>query len=675
VTSTSELDERVLVLLPTRSDADRTVQILAEDGFRARACDDDLALCRELRAGAGVVILSDEFFGDGPGNRIEAALREQPAWSTLPVLVFARESAVPLVQRGALGGYPSIAIVERPVRKRALLGALEAALRGRRNQYQVRDSLREQERQARQLSIQGDALSFALSAGGLGSWEINLKNGVLVASDLCKANYGWPLDQPFSNQQRLDSIHPDDRARVAEAVQRSIEDKTQLDVEHRVIWPNGEVHWLLARGRASYDASGAPISVAGVSLDVTQRERMHQALKESQAALAQQAEQLRAADRHKDEFLATLAHELRNPLAPVSTGLTILQSSTDPAKVQRTVEVMRRQVDHMVRLIDDLLDVSRITWGKLELKRERISVRSVIDAAVEASAPSVQRGQHALSVDVPLEPLYLDADHTRVAQIVSNLLTNASKYTPARGQLRLTVRQDGKDVVIQVQDNGMGIPTDRLEDIFRMFGQVNQSLDRSQGGLGVGLALVRRLVEMHGGSVSAHSEGAGKGSLFTVRLPLAEGPRAASKPVSTYPAGTRDGKRVLIVDDNADAGEMLGLLLDSDGYQTQIVKDGPAAIRAATERAPSVIILDIGLPGMSGYEVAQRLRQEQALSQTAIIALSGWGSPEDKRRSAEAGFDLHLTKPVVIEELRVALGRAAKRRASGLNPPAEQRRV
>jgi CheY-like chemotaxis protein/two-component sensor histidine kinase len=353
--------------------------------------------------------------------------------------------------------------------------------------------------------------------------------------------------------------------------------------------------------------------------------------------------------------LATLAHELRNPLAPISAGLTVLERAHDPQRAQRTLGVMRRQVTHMVRLIDDLLDVARITRGKLELKLERFTVKAAIEAAIEASLPNLTRGAHKLHVDVAEAPLHLEADLTRVAQVVSNLLNNAAKYTPNGGNIFLAVWREGADVVIEVRDDGMGIPPEKLEEIFQMFGQVNQSLDRAQGGLGIGLALVRRLVEMHHGSVAARSEGAGKGSTFTVRLPAADAPAATPLPEPPR-VSPGSAKRVLVVDDNEDAGELLGFMLEQEGFEPVIVNDGPAALRVAESVTPSVVILDIGLPGMSGYEVAKRLREQSSLSDTAIIALSGWGSPEDKRRAIDAGFDLHLTKPVFLEELRQALG-------------------
>jgi len=379
--------------------------------------------------------------------------------------------------------------------------------------------------------------------------------------------------------------------------------------------------------------------------------------REALAIAANHAQALREADRRKDEFLAMLAHELRNPLAPIrNVGYVLSRGGSDPATVRHAGQMIERQATHLTRLVDDLLDVARITRGKLELKLERFSIRAAVDAALDATLPSFTEESQTVRSEIAEEELYVEADQTRVAQIVGNLLNNASKYTPHGGHVDLVVRREAGDVVIEVRDDGMGIPPDRLEDIFRMFGQVNPSLDRTKGGLGIGLALVRRLVDMHHGTVSAESEGPGKGSRFTVRLPAAAAPSAVAREEATGGPATSGATRVLIVDDNEDAGELLGFMLEQEGFDAVIVHDGPAAIRAATTLTPSVVILDIGLPGMSGYEVAMRLRENSSLSDTALIALSGWGSPEDKRRALDAGFDLHLTKPVFMEDLRRALG-------------------
>jgi signal transduction histidine kinase/ActR/RegA family two-component response regulator len=534
--ATAATEQRVLVLMPSVRDAERTIQMLSEAHVASRTCADVAALRAEASRGAGALLLTQEVLSADTNDEIGQLLRAQEPWSMLPLLLIVWEHVPESVERTAVGHYPSMTVLEKPVRARTLIGAVQSALRGRANQYQVRDLLRERERQSRELAAQDEKLRSAL------------------------------------------------------------------------------------------------------------------------AVLSKQADQLRSTDKLKDQFLATLAHELRNPLAPITAGLSVLETGGDPAKREHTLGIMRRQVNHMVRLIDDLLDVSRITTGKLDLKMERFTVRSAIEAAIEASMPSLNRGQQALKVDIADEVLHLHADQTRVAQMVSNLLNNASKYTPNGGNVELSVRRDGEEVVISVRDDGIGIPPDRLEDVFQMFEQVNAPLDRSQGGLGIGLALVRRLVEMHGGSVHATSDGNGKGSTFTVRLPTAQR-RSTPIPIETPLANKalNGVQRILIVDDNEDAGELLAFMLQQDGFEAVIAKDGPSAIEAAGTLQPNVVILDIGLPGMNGYEVAVKLRQDARHSNLSIIALTGWGSPEDKRRALEAGFDVHLTKPVFADDLRRAM--------------------
>ncbi|WP_437729825.1 ATP-binding protein [Sorangium sp. So ce1335] len=381
-------------------------------------------------------------------------------------------------------------------------------------------------------------------------------------------------------------------------------------------------------------------------------------------------DQLRDQDRRKDEFLATLAHELRNPLAPIRTGLEILQVAGSQEQARKIVDMMERQVGHMVRMVDDLLDVSRITRGKVELRRERVDLRAVLNGALETSRPLIEAAAHELAVRLPAEPLLLDADPTRLAQVFANLLNNAAKYTPGGGVIRLAAERDGASVVVRVKDNGVGVPADMLPRVFDMFTQVVRSIDRAQGGLGIGLTLVRRLVELHGGTVHAESEGPGRGSTFTVRLPLAAAEEPASRRSSPGPAG-RDAAaalRILVVDDNVDGAESLALLLRMSGHRTRAVHTGPEALTAARELGADVVFLDIGLPGMSGYEVARRLRAEPGVAGFVLVALTGWGTEDDRRRAREAGFDHHLTKPVDAAEVRrlvASVAQAAATRRQG----------
>lgn len=390
-----------------------------------------------------------------------------------------------------------------------------------------------------------------------------------------------------------------------------------------------------------------------------ERKKAEEEARRANEELRASEEQLREQDRRKDEFLATLAHELRNPLAPVRNGLRILKYGGNQEQLNKVLDMMERQVSHMVRLIDDLMDVSRITRGRVELRKERVELRTVVDSALEASRPLIDSAGHSLTVSVPRR-LYLHADPTRMAQVIANLLNNAAKYTPEGGHISVTAEREGAGVIIRVKDTGLGIPADMLPRVFDMFTQVGRTLERSQGGLGIGLTLVRSLVELHGGTVDVESPGPDLGTTFTVRLRLAEedvqsGPHSEGR----FEPQTEGGLRVLVVDDNIDGAESLALLLGMSGHQTRTAHNGPDALVSARAFQPDLIFLDIGLPGMDGYAVAERLRAEPGAHDTkppVLVALTGWGSESDRRRSKQAGFEHHLTKPVDAEQIQKLLG-------------------
>ena len=394
--------------------------------------------------------------------------------------------------------------------------------------------------------------------------------------------------------------------------------------------------------------------VAVLFSDITQRLLAEQDMRRLNEELAQ-------ANRRKTEFLATLAHELRNPLAPLSNGLHLMRlASTKPELLEKTRQMMERQIQHMVHLVDDLLDVARISTGKVELRRRRTDLKDVVATAVETSASLVEAGGPKLTVELPEEPLPMDADPTRIAQVVSNLLNNAAKYTPQGGRIALKVRAEGGDAVLSVSDTGVGIAPDALGKVFEMFAQV-PGAGKPQGGLGIGLSLVQSLVALHGGSVSASSRGPGEGSTFTVRLPLlspdSEGNSRMSQPANS---SKPDQLQVLVVDDNTDAAESLGVLLDIEGHAAHIAHTGAEALQVAQTRELDVVFLDIGLPDMTGYDVAKRLRLLPNMRKTLLVALTGWGTQDDRQRTREAGFDRHLTKPAELPAVEELLREAAQ---------------
>jgi signal transduction histidine kinase len=391
--------------------------------------------------------------------------------------------------------------------------------------------------------------------------------------------------------------------------------------------------------------------------------RQRQQIEDQRDQLQTQAEALKEADRRKDEFLATLAHELRNPLAPLRNGLDILRRDPDDAKAYEIRDMMDRQMDHLVRLIDDLLDVSRVSQGKIELRKEKVRVAEVVHSAAEASRLLIDRAEQTFELNIPDTDLWIDADPIRVSQVIANLLTNAAKYTPSGGRIELSVTADGGKAVIAVRDNGIGIPAEMQSDVFRLFAQVGAHRERSQGGLGIGLALVKQLVEMHGGSVSASSEGTDRGSVFTVQLPLTQIPEeiTPAEPSAEPAEKTSQRLRVLVIDDNPIIADTMGMLLEDIGHEFEAVHDGREALDAARNYMPDAILLDIGLPGMDGYEVCRVLRKDHLFAHTTIIAQTGWGQDKDKELAKEAGFDFHLIKPVPLADLQRILSDVSPR--------------
>lgn len=390
--------------------------------------------------------------------------------------------------------------------------------------------------------------------------------------------------------------------------------------------------------------------------------RQRQQIAAQRDELQAHTEALKAADRRKDEFIATLAHELRNPLAPIRHGLDILRRRPDGEDSATIRDMMDRQLIHLVRLIDDLLDVSRVTQGKIVLRKEKVQVADVVLAAVEACRHLLDSAHHSFAVEVASDPIWLDADLTRLAQVIGNLLNNAAKYTPEGGQIRLDVRADGDDAVITVSDNGIGIEPEMQAEVFQLFAQVDSRSDRARGGLGIGLALVKQLVTMHGGTVKADSGGIERGSVFTVRIPKVEAPKQSAaiqnqveKKLSVRPL------RVLVVDDTVEVAQTIGWMLEEMGHEYQLVHDGPQALEAAKGFRPDAILLDIGLPIMDGYAVCRGLRADQQFQNTPIIAQTGWGQVRDKTLASEAGFDYHLVKPVAFEDLEQLLAQLVAR--------------
>ncbi len=412
--------------------------------------------------------------------------------------------------------------------------------------------------------------------------------------------------------------------------------------------PDGERVDVLAYANPILGENDRLLGAVNVLVDVTERRRV-----ERQKERAER--RLRRIDRRKNEFLATLAHELRNPLAPIRNAAEYVRMSADAQPdLREASELIDRQVGHLSRLVDDLLDVARIARGKLQLRRERVALEEVVRTAVETARPLIDAAGHELAIRLPAEPVTLDGDMVRLSQVLLNLLSNAARYSDAGSHIELVAERSGDEVMIRVRDDGQGIPAERLPDLFEMFVQGERSSD--QGGLGIGLSLVRSLVEMHGGRVSARSDGPGKGSEFEVRVPVAvddgTARAAAGRARETVPS-----RRVLIVDDNEDAAVSLEMLLSRAGHEVRCTFDSRGALEAATGFGPEVILLDIGLPDLDGYETCRRLRADPGARDALLVAVTGWGQEEDRRRALDAGFDEHMTKPVDPAALRELLAR------------------
>ena len=398
----------------------------------------------------------------------------------------------------------------------------------------------------------------------------------------------------------------------------------------------------------AFEARGEQIAECVFSeLNGGQREAV---LRDTQHSLSMSLEQLKTADRRKNEFLAMLAHELRNPLAPIRNAVQVLQL-TGGEPVQAVAKMMERQVGQIVRMVDDLLDVSRVSLGKIELRRERVGLASVVHQAVEAAQSLIQCLKHKLTVSLPAEPVFLDGDPGRLVQILGNLLNNACKFTKHGGDIAVVVERVGTQALIRVRDTGIGIAPEQLPHVFDLFVQVDSSLERAVSGLGIGLTLVKSLSEMHGGSVQVQSDGEGLGSEFIIRLPILEAPAPVMSVASSLQSRAGQTRRVLVVDDNRDAATSLAMVLELSGFETQIAYDGLQAVASAESFMPDVLLLDIGLPKLNGYEVARHIRAERWGGSMLLIALTGWGQLEDRKKSKAAGFDLHLVKPVDIDEL------------------------
>jgi PAS domain S-box-containing protein len=641
----TELERRILVHAPTSKDGEITRKVLTEIGIHCVTCASLAALVQEMERGVGAILLAEKTFLRDDFRPVVEAIERQPPWSDLPVILVTCQRTDSSSIPDAASELGNVILLERPTRISALANAAQSALRARRRQFQARDlivareqvALDLQESQVRHRTLVEQVKDYAIYMVDLEGRPTSWNEGVRRVLGFEEVEFlGADITSQIFTPEDLVSGVPQAELQEAAANGTASSDRWMRRKDGSRFWSSGIT-------TALRDAGGALIGYTKVKRDLTRSKRAEDALKQ--------------ADRRKDEFLATLAHELRNPLAPLRNSLYILQlTACDDPATERLCETMERQVNHLVRLVDDLLEVSRITRGKIELRKELVELAAIARNAIETSRPLIDAARLQLAISLPQEPLMLFGDPVRLAQVFANLLNNAAKYTNEGGQIWFMARSEAGEVIVSIRDTGIGIPGDMLPKIFDMFMQVDRATNRSQGGLGIGLTLVRSLIELHEGSITTQSEGLDKGSEFIVRLPLAKAefePRES--PSDRGPEQVLPGRRILVVDDNVDSAKSLGMLLKYLGAEVQVAHDGRSALSTIERYRPDVVLLDIGMPGMDGYEVAKQVRQRNEFNQVVLIALTGWGQEEDRRRTRAAGFNHHLVKPADISALQSLL--------------------
>jgi PAS domain S-box-containing protein len=496
-----------------------------------------------------------------------------------------------------------------------------------------------------------EQLRLAIDAADIGLWDVDLVANTLFWQARVKAMFGISADRPVLMDDFYAGLHPDDLAHTSAAFANAADPQIRAvyDVEYRTIGKEDNViRWVAAKGRGIFNDAGRCVRVIGTAIDISRRKASEEALRESE-------ERLRQSDKRKDEFLAMLAHELRNPLAPISAAAELIgMVRLNDTQLQSTSSVITRQVNHLTELVDDLLDVSRVTRGLIRLSKSRQDMKDLIASAVEQVRPLMEAQRHHFSIELSPQAADVLGDRKRLVQIVTNLLNNAAKYTPSHGNIKLILEVDAACVLVRIEDNGIGIAPEMQPYIFELFAQAERTADRTQGGLGLGLALVKNLIELHDGSVRCQSKGLGEGSCFTISLPK------LAVETHTEPKAGLDGAtlnksetklRILVVDDNVDAAEMLKMLLEAVGHEVLVETKSHSALMRAQQEVPDLMLVDIGLPDMDGYELARRVRADPRTSTLRLAAVTGYGQEEDRKKARDVGINYHLVKPVDTKKL------------------------
>jgi PAS domain S-box-containing protein len=663
-------DHRVLILAPTGRDAALTARFLGEGGLHSEVCAAIEEMCHKMLDGAGVVFLAGEVLTQDALFCLVEALGQQPTWSDIPVIVLTSgggDAPANAETIRSLSESGNVTLIERPVRVVTLLSAFKSALRARRRQYEVRDYLVKEEVSKEALRRSEERLRVALDAARLGAWQLDLSTGQMNCTPLCKSIFGLAPEAEFTYDTLLGMVHPDDRAPMRESVERALTERDTYRAEYRVVRPDGSLRWVLASGRGDYDARGEPRGMVGVALNITDRklaeQEREQLLQRERAARAEAEE----SSRLKDEFLATVSHELRTPLTAVLGWTHLLRAGRLDAKAAaHALDTVERNAHAQQQLIEDLLDVSRVITGKLRLDVRSVAPASFIEAAIEAVLPAAEAKGIVVERSLSPDVAEISGDPARLQQVVWNLLSNAIKFTPKGGRVRVRLEGAGSHAEISVSDTGDGIGREFLPYVFDRFRQADQTTARRYGGLGLGLSIVRHLVELHGGTVRAESPGQGEGATFTVRLPLVPARKAGDGDGAGLPPPPAvnvrrtvecpdklDGLRVLVVDDEADTLELIKVLLAQCGAEVSTASSSAEALGLFAQSAPDVLISDIGMPGEDGYELIRKVRElpPERGGRTPAVALTAYARAADRLRVLRSGYQMHVAKPVELAEL------------------------
>jgi PAS domain S-box-containing protein len=671
-----DMERRVLVVAPTTRDGEITRTLLATAGLSAIVCSDLACACEELRAGAGALLMTAEALASKDISKLLACVVDQPSWSDLPIILQMQSGQQTTAFEDLLPRLGNVTLLERPAPSRSVVSALRTAVRGRQRQYQIRDHIAASVRAAAHARQLQEQLALALEASELGTFHCPLPLGKIEWNAQSKAHFGLSPDAQVDLDAFYSFIHPDDREQTRIAIEQCVYGHQPYDVEFQVVLPDGNLRWIRATGKTAYDAANNPMRFDGTTEDVTERKEVEQALLESRAQFEAMANSERLAraeaervNQMKDEFLATLSHELRTPLNAIFGWAQILKMEQDNREtIKEAVDVIDRNVRLQTQLIEDLLDMSRVISGKIRLDVQQVDLAELIDNAIESVRPTAEaRGLRLERIVNPCAD-HVSGDPGRLQQVLWNLLTNAIKFTPEGGKVQVVLARGNSHVELSVVDTGEGIDAEFLPYLFERFSQADASTTRKHGGLGLGLSIVKTLVELHGGAVRAKSAGLGQGSTFTIHLPLQvkkapdnhePQPRASRlSPVSDC-RDKLSGLNVLIVDDEPDARALVSRFLVECSATTALAASAAEAHMLLSDFAADVIVSDIGMPEQDGYDFIRARRKRG--DKTPAVALTAFARAEDRMRSIQAGFQSHLPKPVEPAELIAVVASLAGR--------------